>query len=188
MEGAGGSPELRLLSREVLYTGKIFDLIVDRIQYPSGNTGIREIARHPGGAVIVPLFDDGRVMLVRQLRYPLGKHIVELPAGKLAPGEDPRDAAARELEEETGWIAGSLEHLATIYTTPGFCDEELHLYLAARLHPSQHGPRREEGEFTMTLQMILLRDALGLVERGEVRDAKTIIGLMLAAKRLEGKA
>jgi ADP-ribose pyrophosphatase len=184
---AGGSPELRLLSREVLYTGKVFDLIVDRVQYPSGNTGIREIARHPGGAVIVPLLDDGRVILVRQLRYPLGKHIIELPAGKLAPGEDPGDAAARELEEETGWIAGSLEHLATIYTTPGFCDEELHLYLAAHLRPSPHGHRREEGESTMTLQTIPLRDALGLVERGEVRDAKTIIGLMLAAKRLEGK-
>lgn len=188
MEHAGGSRELHLLRREVIYTGKIFDLIVDRIQYPSGNTGIREIAHHPGGAVIVPLLDDGRVILVRQLRYPLGKHIVELPAGKLTPGEDPQGAAARELEEETGWIAGTMEHLATIYTTPGFCDEELHLYLAEHMHPSPHGPRREEGESTMTLQTILLRDALALVECGEVRDAKTIIGLMLAAKRVERKA
>ena len=85
-----------------MYRGKVFDLIVDRVEYPSGNTGVREIAHHPGGAVVVPLLDDGRVLLVKQLRYPFGRHIVEVRAGKLSPGEEPRVAAARELEEETG--------------------------------------------------------------------------------------
>src|SRR6266705_1552470 len=113
--------ELKRVSRQVLYSGRVFDLIVDQVEYPSGNKGVREIAHHPGGAVTVPILDDGRVLLVNQLRYPFGEHIYELPAGKLDPGEDPHIAAARELEEETGYIAGSLEYLASIYTSPGFC-------------------------------------------------------------------
>ena len=178
--------ELRQLSREVVYKGKVFDLIVDRVEYPSGNTGVREIAHHPGGAVIAPVFDDGRVLLVKQLRYPLGKHIYELPAGKLSPGEEPGVAAARELEEETGYIAGSWEPLVSIYTTPGFCDEVLHIFLATRLRESTHGPRREEGELSMTLQPVLLQEALAMVERGEINDAKTIVGLFWIERRTRG--
>jgi ADP-ribose pyrophosphatase len=176
--------ELKRLSRKVVYTGKVFDLIVDQVEYPSGNKGVREIAHHPGGAVTVPMFDDGRVLLVRQLRYPFGKHIYELPAGKLSPGEDPRLAAARELEEETGYVADSLEHLTSIYTTPGFCDEELHIFLATQLHESPHGHKREEGEFSMTVQPILLREALDMVEAGTINDSKTIVGLFWVDRRM----
>jgi ADP-ribose pyrophosphatase len=176
--------ELKRLSREILYRGKIIDLIVDRVEYPGGNTGIREIAHHPGGAVAVPLFDDGRVMLIKQLRYPFGKHIVELPAGKLQPGEDPAGAAARELAEETGWQAGKLEKVTALYSTPGFCDEVLHLYLATGLTPSPHGPRREEGEFTMTVFTLPLEEAIAMAERGEIEDAKTVAGLLLVERRL----
>jgi ADP-ribose pyrophosphatase len=172
--------ELKLIRRDVLHRGKVFDLFVDQVEYPSGNRSVREIAHHPGGAVAVPLLDDGRVILVRQLRYPLGRHILELPAGKLNPGEDPAIAAARELEEETGWVAGRLKKLTSMYTTPGFCDEELHLYLATGLTPSPHGHRREEGEFTMTVEMIPLAEALAMVRRGELKDGKTIVGLLLA--------
>jgi ADP-ribose pyrophosphatase len=177
--------ELKQLSRRVLYSGRVFDLIVDEVEYPSGNKGVREIAHHPGGAVIVPLLDDGRVVLIKQLRYPFGKHIIELPAGKLAQGENPRDAAARELEEETGYSAGRLEHLTSIYTTPAFCDEVLHIFLATRLHELTHGPRREEGEFTMTLQPTLLRDALAMIETGDISDGKTIVGLLLVERRMK---
>lgn len=176
--------ELKRLSRNVVYTGKVFDLIVDQVEYPSGNTGVREIAHHPGGAVTVPMFDDGRVLLVRQLRYPFGKHIYELPAGKLSPGENPKHAAARELEEETGYIAGSLEHLTSIYTTPGFCDEELHIFLATQLRESPHGHKREEGEFSMTVQPVLLREALEMVEAGTINDGKTIVGLLWVDRRM----
>ncbi len=176
--------ELRQLKREVLYTGRIFDLIVDEVEYPSGNRSVREIAHHPGGAVIVPLFDDGRVLLVSQLRYPLGKHILELPAGKLKPQESPEAAALRELEEETGWVARSLERLTSIYTTPGFCDEELHMYLATGLKESQHGPRREEGEFTMTIRILPLRDVLEMIDSGEIHDSKTIVGLLMTERKL----
>ncbi len=174
--------EVRQISREVRYRGKVFDLIVDEVVYPSGATGVREIAHHPGGAVVVPLLPDGRVIMVRQLRYPLGRRLLELPAGKLSPGEDPADAARRELTEETGWIAGRLAKLTSIFTTPGFCDEELHLFLGTDLHESPSGHRREEGELTMTVEMIPLQDAIGMVERGEIADGKSVAGLLLAGR------
>jgi len=176
--------ELRRLKRDVLYRGKVFDLIVDQVEYPSGNRGVREIARHPGGAVVVPVFDDMTVLLVQQLRYPLERHIVELPAGKLSPGEDPLLAARRELEEETGYTSDTMEKIVSIYTTPGFCDEELHLYLARGLRLSPQGHRREEGEFSMTLLTLPLAEAIRRVRTSELQDAKTIIGLLLAERIL----
>lgn len=176
--------ELKRLKRDVLYTGKVFDLIVDQVEYPSGNKGVREIAHHPGGAVVVPILNDGRVIMVQQLRYPLGTHILELPAGKLDRGEDPELAARRELEEETGWIATKLEKLTSIYTTPGFCDEELHIYLATGLKQSPEGHKREEGEFSMTVHAFSLADAVKMVLNGELQDSKTIVGLLLAERHL----
>ena len=179
--------ELKQLKREVLYRGRVFDLIVDDVEYPSGNKSKREIAHHPGGAVAVPLLDDGRVILVEQLRYPLSKYVLELPAGKLSPGEDPKVTAARELHEETGWVAGSLEKLTSIYTTPGFCDEELHIYLATDLKESPSGHKREEGELTMSVHLVPLTEALRMVDAGELQDSKTIIGLLLVGRRLQHK-
>jgi ADP-ribose pyrophosphatase len=176
--------ELKQLSREVKYTGRVFNLIVDTIEYPSGERGVREIAQHPGGAVTVPLLDDGRVVLVRQLRYPLGRHILELPAGKLDAGERPEHAARRELAEETGYTAGTLERLTTIYTTPGFCDEQLHIYLARELTLRPSGPAREIGEQTMSLEFLPLHEATAMAHEGKIADAKTIIGLLLAEKRI----
>lgn len=176
--------EAKKLERKVLYRGRVFDLIVDKVKYPSGNESVREIVHHPGGAVAVPILDDGRVIMVKQLRYPLGKDVLELPAGRLSPGEDPEVAAARELEEETGWVAGNLEKLTSIYTTPGFCDEELHIYLATGLRASTDGHKREEGELGMTVHMLLLSEALRMVEAGAIQDSKTIVGLLLVGRRL----
>jgi len=175
--------DLKQLKRETVYRGRVFDLIVDQVEYPSGNTSVREIAHHPGGAVAVPVFEDGCVLLVRQLRYPLGRHIFELPAGKLSSGEDPLIAAGRELEEETGWVAGVLEPLVSIYTTPGFCDEVLHIFLATKLQASSSGHKREEGEFSMTLHRVPLGEAIEMIETGEIQDSKTIIGLLLVERR-----
>ena len=185
-EGERGVPsELKVLSREVLYTGRVIDLLVDRVEYPSGKAGIREIAHHPGGAVTVPLTDDGCVVLVSQLRYPVGKRVTELPAGKLSRGEDPASAAGRELAEETGYSAASLEHLATVYSTPGFSDEELHIYLARGLTTVPGGTRREEGELNMSVEIMPFTEAVSRAVRGEFPDAKTIIGLLLAEKKLQ---
>lgn len=182
----GGTPaELKLLSRELLYSGRVIDLFVDRVEYPSGKAGVREVARHPGGAVTVPILDDGRVLLVSQLRYPVGRRVTELPAGKLARGEDPLSAAGRELAEETGYSAASLEHLATVFSTPGFCDEELHIYLARGLSLLPEGTHREEGELNMTVEEVPFGEAVSRAVRGEYPDAKTIIGLLLAEKRLQ---
>jgi ADP-ribose pyrophosphatase len=178
---------LKQLHRDVLYRGRIIDLIVDDIEYPDGSRGVREIAHHPGGAVAVPLLADGRVILVRQLRYPIGTDVLELPAGKLAPGEDPARCAARELTEETGWVAGRLAHLASILTTPGFCDEVLHLFIAEDLHESPEGHNREAGEYSMTVEILSLAEALGMVENGTISDAKTMIGLLLADRRRRGQ-
>jgi len=179
--------ELKRLKREVLYKGRVFDLVVDQVEYPSGNRAVREIVHHTGGAVVVPMLADGRVVFVKQLRYPLDKQILELPAGRLSPSEDPQAAAARELEEETGWVAGELEKLTSIYTTPGFCDEELHIYLATGLHESPRGHSREEGEFSMTVHLIPLNEAIRMVEAGKIQDSKTIIGLLLVGRRLQHK-
>lgn len=175
-----GGMELKRLSRETLYRGRIIDLLVDQVEYPSGNRSVREVAHHPGGAAVVPLLDDGRIILVDQLRYPLERHILELPAGKLSPGEDPAVCAVRELEEETGWQCDTPVHLCSFYTSPGFCDEELHVFLARGLRLSPHGHRREEGEFTMNVHMIGFDEALHMVRAGSIKDAKTIIGLLLA--------
>lgn len=165
------------------YTGKVFDLVVDEVEYPSGAKGVREIARHPGGAVVVPLLDSGDVILVEQWRWPFDTRLLELPAGKLAPGEDPAACAARELIEETGWAADRLEPLTSICTTPGFCDEVLHLFLGRGLRHAPGGHRREEGERDMSVHILPLRDAADMARQGVLRDAKTIIGLLLAEGR-----
>ena len=182
----------RVLSHEVLYRGKVFDLEVDRIEYNSGTKGVREVARHPGGAVAVPILPNGSVLMVRQFRYPLQSLTLEVPAGKLNPGEDPAAAAVRELEEETGWIARRLEKLTSLLTTPGFCDEVLHIFLATDLYESPHGHRREEGEQEMSLVQMPLAQAITLIETQEITDSKTIAGLFLAERRQrradEGKA
>lgn len=180
--------DLKLIKHEVLHRGKVFDLIVDQIEYPSGNRGIREVAHHPGGAVAVPVFPDGKVLLVRQFRYPFGIYTLEVPAGKLNLGEDPEPAAVRELEEETGYLAGKLEKLTAIYTTPGFCDEVLHIYLATDLKLSPAGHRREEGEQTMTLEIMPLEQAVEMIERMVIVDSKTIVGLLMTQRRLGWKS
>ena len=176
----------KVLRSEKKYTGKIFDLIVDEIEYPSGNKSVREVASHPGGAVVVPLFPNNDVMLVRQFRYPVQKYVYELPAGKLNFGEDPAICARRELEEETGWTTETLRPLATIYTTPGFCNERLHLYLATELKKSELGQQLEEGEASLTVEMIALSGVIAMIENGEIVDGKTICGVLLAERVLRG--
>ncbi len=176
----------RILRSETKYRGKVFDLIVDEIEYPSGNRSVREVAAHPGGAVILPLLPGNQIILVRQFRYPLRQFILELPAGKLNPGEDPEACAHRELGEETGYTAGQMQLLTSIYTTPGFCNERLHIFLATDLKKSERGQQLEEGEASLTLEIVSLERAIRMVEHQEITDGKTICGILLAERLLRG--
>lgn len=174
----------KILKSERKHDGKVFNLIVDEIEYSSGNRAIREIADHPGGAVAVPVFDDGSLLLVRQFRYPMKQFVLELPAGKLGAGENPMVCAGRELKEETGYTANKLTKLTAIYTTPGFCNELLHIYLAEDLQKSPEGQRLEEGELSLTVERIPFQKAVRMIEQGEIIDSKTICGILLAEKTL----
>ena len=164
-----------LKKSNVLYRGKVFDLKVDEIEYESGNKGIREIAVHPGGAVVVPVTDEGKIILVTQFRYPFQKELMEFPAGKLDAGEDPMKCAERELEEETGFKAGKIKKLGEIYTAPGYCTEILHLYLARELKPGNHN--REEGELGMRIYEFTVKEVEDKIAKGEIVDGKTICGI-----------
>lgn len=165
----------KLIKSEIRYKGKVFDHQVDEIQYNSGNIGIREIAVHPGGAVVIPIKDDGKIILVKQFRYPLQKTLIELPAGKLDKNEDPLTCAVRELEEETGYKANEFTKLGAIYTAPGYCTEILHIYKAVGLIPGNHN--REEGEQGMELLELSLDEIKKMILSGEINDAKTIAGI-----------
>ena len=168
----------KILETETLFRGKVFDLQVDQIEYDSGNKGVRETAVHPGGAVAVAVKDNGKIIFVKQFRYPLQKNLIELPAGKLNKGEDPLVCAVRELEEETGYKAGKVEKLGAICTTPGFCTEILHIFLMKDLIPGNHN--REEGEFGMEIMELSLEEIEEKIRSGEIFDAKTICGIHYA--------
>ncbi len=166
------------LSSEKVYEGRILNIEVDRVRLPSGAEALREVVRHRGAVVILPLHDDGRVELVRQYRYPTGTVVLELPAGKLDSGEEPSECAARELEEETGWRAVEIRPLGSFYTTPGFSDEVLHAFIATPLEPAPDvvpDPDEAIEIVTMTVD-----EALAACRSGEIRDSKTIATLLLA--------
>jgi ADP-ribose pyrophosphatase len=157
-----------------IYKGKVITLNIDTVTLPNGLTVALEMVRHPGAAAIVPLKDDGTVVLIRQFRHAAGGFIYEIPAGKLYPGEDPKACAARELEEEIGYRAGGLELLSSIYTAPGFTDEVIHIYKATGMTKGrQHLDRDEVLEVVEMSQA----EAMEMIHAGTIRDAKTILGL-----------
>ncbi len=170
--GAGAYQEA--LMTKNIYTGKVVTLNVDRVRLPNGVDVDLETIRHPGAAAVVPLRDDGRVVLIYQFRHAAGGYIYEIPAGKLHPGEDPLTCAARELEEEIGYRAGSLTLLSSIFTAPGFADEVIHVYKATGLIPGRQQLDRDE---VLDIVEMSLEDAIGKIADGTIRDAKTIIGL-----------
>jgi len=178
------NPEDLVEKHEELYHGKIVRLYVDTIRQPSGKTAIREVVLHPGGVVAVPVLDDGRLVFVYQFRYPLKKYILEFPAGKLDSPLSARDMIARELEEEIGYRAGHLSHEFSFYTSPGISNELVHLFIARDL--TQIPQRLEEGEH-ITVKTFTTDQCLGLIGRGEVADAKTLIGLLWYLRKIEMK-
>jgi ADP-ribose pyrophosphatase len=142
---------------------------------PDGVRHNREVVRHPGAVVILPLLDDGRLCLLRNYRVAVDQTLVELPAGTLEPNEDPAETARRELAEETGYRAGRIEHLITFYMSPGILDERMHLYRAEMLRP---GPTAFEAGEDIQPLLCTWEEALEMVRRGDVRDAKTLVGLL----------
>ncbi len=167
----------RRLSGQRAFAGRLLVLEVDEVELPDGGTAVREVIRHPGAAVILPLADDGHVVMVRQYRYAIADHLLELPAGKLDPGEAPAAAARRELAEEVGLAARELVPLGSFFTAPGFSDELIHAFLARDLVPVAACPDADEFLVPEWLSPTELQD---LVRGGRIRDAKTLAALALA--------
>ena len=165
-----------------VYHGRIISVDLDEVRFPDGSTGTLEMIRHPGASAVVPVLgepgDDPEVLLIRQYRYAADQFLYEIPAGRLDPGESPADCARRELQEETGYSAERVEHVFTMYTTPGFTDEKIHLFVATGLVAGQ--AHREADEFLELVPTRLSR-ALSMVEQGEIQDAKTALALLYAA-------
>src|ERR1044071_9884613 len=168
------------ISSKKVFQGRIFDVNVDTVR-EGEQTFVREVVSHPGSAVILPVFDDGTIALVKQYRHPAVKYLLELPAGTLNDREPPEAGAARELEEELGLVAGNLEKLSEFFVSPGFCEEKMWLYLATELRQTQQ--RLEEDE-AIEIVRISIDRALQMITDNEIEDAKTIIGLLIAAPRL----
>jgi ADP-ribose pyrophosphatase len=172
------APPFSILKHETIFEGRVFTITRDEVQHVSGYHSVREVVEHHGGSVAVALFPNGDTILIRQFRYPLQREILELPAGKLFPGENPLLCAQRELEEETGWRAASMHKLSAMMTTPGFCSEVLHIYLATEL--SEGTRHLEQGEESIEVIRLPLSDAIRMCQSREIEDSKTITGLMLA--------
>ncbi|MBW2318800.1 MAG: NUDIX hydrolase [Deltaproteobacteria bacterium] len=159
-----------------LYSGKIFDLFVERITLPNGVVKDREIIRHPGAAAMVPLLEDGRVVLIKQYRHAVGGFLWEIPAGTLEPQEKPIECARRELIEEIGYEAEEMEELTGIFPAPGYTDEQIHIFLATGLRPTSQDLDDDE---VLDVEITSFETAMEMIRKGEIKDAKTITGLLL---------
>ena len=171
------------ISSRRIHTGKIISLDSDTVRFPDGSVGELEMIRHPGASAIVPFLsdatgDDPQLLLIRQYRYAADQFLYEIPAGRLDPGEQPLDCARRELREETGCSARQIDFLCTMFTTPGFTDERIHLFMATGL---ERGDTAREADEFMTMETVTLSQALRLIKEGEIKDAKTALGILFAA-------
>ncbi len=174
----------KTLSSTSVFKGKLLDVWRDEVALPNGTTSIREVIRHPGAAVMVPILGDGRVILVRQFRYAVGQVMVELPAGKLDPGEEPEATARRELAEEIGYMPRRLVRLGLIHPCIGYSDEQITVYLATGLERTETD--RDGDEFLEPFELGL-DAALDWVRQGKITDAKTIIALYWTERHLAGE-
>ncbi|MCC6544515.1 MAG: NUDIX hydrolase [Nitrospirae bacterium] len=167
-----------------IFDGRVLQLNLERALLPDGRSVDLEIIRHPGGACALPVHDDGNIILIRQYRHAAGGIIWELPAGRINDNEGPEFCARRELIEETGYEAGNMEKIGEFFSTPGFCTELLHIYLATQLAPCKHEP--EDDEY-IEIEKLPFATALQMVFSGEIKDSKTMIALLLAKDRFSKK-
>ena len=185
--GAPNARESTLASTRI-YSGRVLDLDIDRVRFPDGSEGSLELIRHSGAAAVLPFFDEPNdqsapILLIRQFRYAADRFLYEIPAGRLEPGEEPAACARRELREEAGCDAATLVSLGGFFTTPGFIDEFIHLFIATGL--TRGAPKPERDEFIHSESHTLL-EGLRMIERGEIVDGKTIIALFMADRLIRG--
>ena len=171
------------LKKETVYKGFIVNVRNDVAEIISGKHVRREVVEHPGGVAVVPVAEDGSVLMVRQYRYPMSEELLEIPAGKLEPGEDPYDCAVRELSEETGCTAGEIVSLGAVYPSPGYCGEILHIYLARNL---QYGQMHLDEDEFLSVERVPMRMLVEKIMENRIPDAKTIVGLFKAREFLGG--
>jgi ADP-ribose diphosphatase len=174
------APSARRVAHRRVYEGKVLALDVDEVEEPGGIRAVREVVRQRGSVAALPVHDDGRVVLVRQYRYAVDEEVWELPAGRRDPPESPEDGARRELEEEVGLRADRLEPISVFYTTPGFCDEVMYLFRATGLTPV---PARPEADERIEAATFTLDEARAMIHRGEIREGKTLVALLLEVVR-----
>ncbi len=170
----------QILKSVEIFRGRVVELTLDTIR-EGDKTYEREVVHHPGSAVIIPVFEDGTIALVRQYRHPAVRYLLEAPAGTLERGEAPEAGAARELEEELGYVAARLEKLTEFFVSPGFCEEKMWVYLATEMTKTE---QRLENDEIVEVVRLPFSQALNMITTGEIDDAKTIIGVMLAAPRV----
>jgi ADP-ribose pyrophosphatase len=167
----------KFLDSKVVFEGNLLNVFTDKVELPNGKAASREYIKHPGAVAVVPITQEGKIVLVRQYRYPIGKVLLEVPAGKLDKGEEPDACALRELEEETGYVAKNIKKMASIYTTPGFTDEIIHLYIAENL--SLSNPHPDEDEF-LDVEIYSKEEVKTMIADGKINDAKSMLALLLA--------
>jgi ADP-ribose pyrophosphatase len=166
-----------------IYAGKIFDVFVEEVTLPNGAIKKREVVRHPGAAAMVPLLDDGKVVLVKQYRHAVGKFIWEIPAGTLEAGEDAMTCAHRELVEEIGYEATHLEKITEILPAPGYTDEHIHIFVATGLTLVDQNLEDDE---VLEVEVVPLGGAMEMILKGEIQDAKSIVGILVYSMRSYG--
>lgn len=176
--------EEKTMKSDKLYEGKLLNLRVDTVELPNKKYSKREVVEHPGGVAVIPITEDNCIVLVKQYRKAVERFLLEIPAGKLELNEEPRQTAQRELKEETGFEARKLEYLLEFYTSPGFSNEKIYLFLASDLIEGETNP--DAGEF-VEVEKYSINDLIKMVERGEIIDSKTIIGINYAKKYLDEK-
>lgn len=171
----------KTLDSKQVFEGKIVNIRLDSVELVNGKTSFREVVEHAGGVVILAVDENNRAYMVRQFRYPIGRAMLEVPAGKLEKGEDPLEGAVRELREETGLTAEQIIYFGGTYPSPGFCDEQLHIYLALGLTQGEACP--DEDEF-LNLEVIDLDELAAMIMRGELQDGKSINAIFMAREYL----
>jgi len=167
----------KFVDSKIIFEGNLLKVYSDTVELPNGKKTAREFIKHPGAIAVVPITKEGKIVLVRQFRYPVGKAILEIPAGKLDMGEQPDDCVLRELEEETGYVAHHIKKLRSIYTTPGFTDEVIHLYIADNLTLAKSHP--DEDEF-LDVEVYTKEQVKAMMQDGTINDAKSLLALLLA--------